>query len=332
MRLSFVVEGREREVDWLSGTDDFRVVYAARLAQLEEASRTVFADLFEPRKLLSAAAIRCGFLAAIVVARADGAGQEEMSLYYGFDARGRRVAVVTVRDVTVLHSGAALEGEIQRRTVEALTKLFATIPQTSINDMVELSQLGDARFDVCLKPHSVPNLVQEVVDAFRAEGLPGGVVFNQELDEMPWLNLDAHLFQLLLRHLLSNAFKFTVRGGVTLRVHWREGVLSVVVEDTGAGIAEADLDRIRLPLVKGSAGVSRPGAGLGLAICQQIVTRLGGDMTIQSTDGHGSIFTCTLPRVEAAFEKDPAALDAGAVVCLGEAARGALRELLVGLR
>ena len=126
----------------------------------------------------------------------------------------------------------------------------------------------------------------------------------------------------ILRNLLSNACKFTPRGGVTARVRMASGspwtdearrtgdvVHTVVweVEDTGIGIAGEDHERIfdEFRQVDGSSTRRFGGVGVGLALSRQLARRLGGDVRVRSAPGRGSTFALVLP--------------AGARVDLGEA-------------
>ena len=104
----------------------------------------------------------------------------------------------------------------------------------------------------------------------------------------------------LMLNLVTNAIKYTPRRGrVTIALSRGEEVVSLTVDDTGIGIAAADLpyvferfwraDRVR------SRAAERGGFGLGLAICQWIAQAHGGQLTVQSRLGRGSTFTVTLP-------------------------------------
>jgi signal transduction histidine kinase len=106
----------------------------------------------------------------------------------------------------------------------------------------------------------------------------------------------------ILGNLVSNAVKYTDRGGITVRVAVREGGkapgpgrwIAVDVSDTGPGIPEERqklLFRELSPLERGA----RPGAGIGLAISQRIARALGGQITVESAVGKGSTFTLWLP-------------------------------------
>jgi signal transduction histidine kinase len=104
-----------------------------------------------------------------------------------------------------------------------------------------------------------------------------------------------------LLNLLSNACKFTEEGQVTLRV-WREeaesaAVIVFEVRDTGIGMAPEQLDRLFQPFTQADASTTRRygGTGLGLAITRRFCQMMGGDVTVVSELGHGSMFTMRIP-------------------------------------
>lgn len=128
---------------------------------------------------------------------------------------------------------------------------------------------------------------------------------------------DVKLRQVLI-NLLSNAIKFTRAGGVTVRVrsHGRTGsslpddpmILEFAVEDTGPGIAPAEIEHLFEAFHQASAGQElRQGTGLGLAISRQFVQLLGGELTVRSTLGMGSVFQFAIPvQVAGAAPSRPA--------------------------
>ena len=112
---------------------------------------------------------------------------------------------------------------------------------------------------------------------------------------------DDEKLQQVLINLLTNAVKFTPRGG-SVRVSCVPGDHTVVitVSDTGPGIAAADLPRIFEPFVQVDTTLTRTGegVGLGLAISRDLARGMNGDLTVESTPGAGSAFTLTLPRAQ----------------------------------
>jgi signal transduction histidine kinase len=103
----------------------------------------------------------------------------------------------------------------------------------------------------------------------------------------------------ILRHLLSNALKFTPKGGaVTVGCEEAAGTIRFVVADTGRGIPEGQRDAIFQPFVQVEKGLTRSadGSGLGLAIGRELAERMGGTLTMTSQEGVGSRFVLTLAR------------------------------------
>ncbi len=103
----------------------------------------------------------------------------------------------------------------------------------------------------------------------------------------------------VLRHLLSNALKFTATGGtVTVGCSPSETTVTFAVTDSGRGIPSSQHEAIFRPFVRGEKGLTRTadGSGLGLAVGRELAVRMGGDLNVASEVGAGSTFRFTLPR------------------------------------
>jgi len=160
-------------------------------------------------------------------------------------------------------------------------------------------------------------VVRMVTPQAQAKGLAFEL---KTLGRMPtWVQADAKRLRQILLNLLSNAIRFTDHGEVTLRVDARREVLRFEVVDTGIGIAPQDLDRIFLPFERGSAGRrnSTPGTGLGLTITHLLTELMGGELSVQSVQGQGSVFSARLYLREIAAPAAPH----GAVPTRDEASR-----------
>ncbi len=111
---------------------------------------------------------------------------------------------------------------------------------------------------------------------------------------------DAGALRRALLNLLDNAVKYTPPGGKVEVSLVREGHrAAIAVRDTGVGIASADVERVFQPFVRLEAGREEApdGAGLGLSIARSIVVAHGGELTLESTPGAGSVFIIRVPRV-----------------------------------
>ena len=96
-------------------------------------------------------------------------------------------------------------------------------------------------------------------------------------------------------NLLSNAIKFTENGGVSLTTDYDNGVLKLIVEDTGTGMTEKEQQRVFSAFERLANAAAKDGFGLGLSIVQRIVTMLGGTIRLESEKGKGSRFTVEIP-------------------------------------
>jgi signal transduction histidine kinase len=101
-------------------------------------------------------------------------------------------------------------------------------------------------------------------------------------------------------NLLSNAVKFTQLGGrIDVSFHREDAVVVIRVQDTGMGIPASKLETIFEPFIQVNVDYTRPhdGTGLGLAISREFARGMGGDLTVESVLGAGSVFTVRLPAV-----------------------------------
>ncbi len=96
-------------------------------------------------------------------------------------------------------------------------------------------------------------------------------------------------------NLLSNAIKFTENGGVSLTTDYNNGVLKLIVEDTGTGMTEEEQQRVFVAFERLANAAAKDGFGLGLSIVQRIVSMLGGTIRLESEKGKGSRFTVEIP-------------------------------------
>src|SRR5262249_55429344 len=132
----------------------------------------------------------------------------------------------------------------------------------------------------------------------------GNVGLTFEVDGSPTVMMDSRALKQILLNLLSNAVKFTPPGGmVTLNAAAAlDRTISVVVADTGIGIAPEDHQRIFEPFRRGNASISRTheGTGLGLAITKHLIELSGGRLSLDSELGRGTTVTVRLPAAQSA--------------------------------
>jgi HAMP domain-containing protein/signal transduction histidine kinase/CheY-like chemotaxis protein len=205
-----------------------------------------------------------------------------------------------------------------------------------INDILDLSKIesGTMAVDVATVPFA--EMRKFVESTFRQVADLKGLNFEVDLDPNlpPAMQTDTKRLQQVLKNLLSNAFKFTERGGVSLRASvvtegWNveqellnasNTVIAFSVSDTGIGIPKEKHGVIFEAFQQGDGTTSRKygGTGLGLSISRQITRLLGGEIRIESTPGAGSTFTLYLPLIYPAQPVETPSVDSeggvGAIV------------------
>jgi CheY-like chemotaxis protein/signal transduction histidine kinase/HAMP domain-containing protein len=186
-----------------------------------------------------------------------------------------------------------------------------------ISDILDLSKIESGTVTVDVEQVDLMGLIEAVGRTFRHEAESRELSFDIYLDPKlkRGMTTDSKRLMQVLKNLLSNAFKFTEKGGVRLAVSsvgggWHPGhailqaaetVLAFEVSDTGVGIP---LDKQRIifeAFQQADASTSRKygGTGLGLAISRELAYLLGGEIQLRSTPGSGSTFTLYLPMAYA---------------------------------
>ena len=149
-------------------------------------------------------------------------------------------------------------------------------------------------------PVDLSDLLRQVFELAQEQPGPEARQLNLSLPQAPWplppIMGDRDLLLLAVHNLLDNALKFS-RPGDRVELRASEDGAAVVIEvaDTGPGIPETDLPHIWEELYRGQGARSVPGSGLGLALVQAIVQRHGGQVTVRSRAGQGTVFTVRLP-------------------------------------
>ncbi|CAM3372353.1 histidine kinase [Deinococcus deserti] len=190
-----------------------------------------------------------------------------------------------------------------------------------INDILDLSKIESGTVSADLTEVPLRSVRDAVDTTFAHVASDKGVSLqlNFSADLPPTLLTDEKRLLQILKNLLSNAFKFTEKGSVTLQVEpalsgWSTehstlrrapSVVAFRVSDTGIGIA-ADKQRVIFEAFQQADGTTSRkygGTGLGLAISRELARILGGEITLQSTPGVGSVFTLYLPMGDRAVDR-----------------------------
>ena len=169
-----------------------------------------------------------------------------------------------------------------------------------INDILDLSKIEAGKVDLRAESATLARLVEPVTRTFDPVAKQKGVAFVLELgNSAALIETDVQRVQQVLKNLLSNAFKFTERGSVSLSIQANEASYAFAVKDTGIGIAKAHHAAIFEAFQQADGTTNRRfgGTGLGLSISRDLAVMLGGELRVDSELGQGSTFTLTLPKV-----------------------------------
>jgi len=169
-----------------------------------------------------------------------------------------------------------------------------------VDDMLDLSKIEADRLEVKVEPMALEPSLMEVVNQLKPMANNKGLRLTLEMDDtLPLVLADGHRLRQVVINMVSNALKFTEKGGITIQCSLlgRYDMLRIAVSDTGIGISPAALDYIFEAFRQADGSTTRRfgGTGLGLTIARKLIELQGGEVFVESTVGRGSTFSFTLP-------------------------------------
>ena len=193
------------------------------------------------------------------------------------------------RDLTI--------GEEQREKISIINRSGKHL-LSLINDILDIAKIESGRETLDTKSFDLSAFLNEISELYYSRITNKGLFFAvEENDDLPrYIKSDERKLRQVLINLLDNALKFTETGGVTLRVRScafaeNNQTLLIEVEDTGVGIDSDQLENIFDPFIQaGHVQTDIKGTGLGLAISKSFVELLGGEISVESKPGVGSLF------------------------------------------
>ena len=168
-----------------------------------------------------------------------------------------------------------------------------------VNGILDVSKMETGNFEITREPFAPAGAIESCTDLLALKARNSGIELKLRLaHDLPDVAADRRAFNQVLINLISNAIKFTPRGGaVTVSALCDGPNFAVTVEDNGVGIGEADLPRLGEAFFQADASYDRrqDGSGLGLSIVKGLVGLHGGDVDIRSRLGEGTRVTVRLP-------------------------------------
>ena len=167
-----------------------------------------------------------------------------------------------------------------------------------VNALLDFSRIEAGRTEASYEPVDIGGLTTELASTFRSACERAGLSLEVDCETFAEIAyVDREMWEKIVLNLLSNAFKFTLTGGIAVRLYGDAGKVVLEVADTGIGIPKSELPRLfeRFHRVEGAQGRSFEGSGIGLALVQELVHIHGGRIDVESEEGHGTVFRVQLP-------------------------------------
>lgn len=204
-----------------------------------------------------------------------------------------------------------------------------------LDALLDISRLDGGAIKPDVKAFAIGRLLERVAGACEREASEKGIGLRV-VPSIALVRSDPALLERIVQNFLTNAIRYTSKGGVVLGCRRRGDDLRIEIWDTGIGIPQDKRRAIFEEYYQIENGDSLKGMGLGLSIAQRVARLLGHELSVQSTPGKGSVFAVTVPRAAARTESDrvravrPRSLVSGRLLFVedNEAIRGALQMLL----
>ncbi len=168
-----------------------------------------------------------------------------------------------------------------------------------IDDVLSFARIESGQMELDLVPVPLDDALGKIEELVAPQLNAKGLRYDYaRVAGDVWVRADPERLRQVMLNLLSNAVKYTDQGTITVECGAEDGVATVRVKDTGRGIPHDKLEAIFEPFVQVEQGLTRrsTGSGLGLAISREFARRMGGDLTVESRVGEGSVFTLRLQR------------------------------------
>lgn len=167
-----------------------------------------------------------------------------------------------------------------------------------VNTLLDFSRIEAGRVRATFEALDLGVYTADLASTFRSAMDKAGLTYTIDtpsLDRPVWI--DREMWEKIVLNLLSNAFKYTLSGGVTVRLRADGDAALLEVSDTGVGIPEQELSRVfeRFHRIEGQAGRTHEGTGIGLALVKDLAQLHGGSVGVNSQPGQGTTFHVTIP-------------------------------------
>ena len=176
-----------------------------------------------------------------------------------------------------------------------------------VNTLLDFSRIEAGRFEAIYEATDLSTFTADTASAFRSAMEQAGLAYVIDCEPLAEpVYVDRDMWEKIILNLISNAFKFTLSGQITVRLKAVEKRIELRVEDTGLGIPEDQRSKVfeRFHRIEGVRGRTHEGSGIGLALVQELVKLHNGFIRVESAVGKGSTFVVSIPRDHAHLPAD----------------------------
>ncbi|MGH8151393.1 MAG: ATP-binding protein [Rhodanobacteraceae bacterium] len=167
-----------------------------------------------------------------------------------------------------------------------------------VNSLLDFARVEAGRTEASYAPADLAAVTRDLAGNFRAACERAGLALRVDCAPLPQpVYVDAAMWEKIVLNVVSNAFKFTLQGSITVALAATDTHARLTVADTGAGIPAHELPHLfeRFHRIEGQRGRSFEGSGIGLALVKELVTLHGGTIRADSSEDRGSVFTVEIP-------------------------------------
>jgi signal transduction histidine kinase len=167
-----------------------------------------------------------------------------------------------------------------------------------VNTLLDFSRIESDHICAVYEPTDLATFTAELASVFRSAIEQANLGFVVDCSPLPeQIYIDRQMWEKIVLNLISNAFKFTFSGTITVRLHLVGNSVELAVQDTGIGIKATEIGHLmkRFYRVKGALGRTFEGSGIGLSLVQELVKLHGGTVEVSSVEGEGSCFRVFIP-------------------------------------
>jgi PAS domain S-box-containing protein len=167
-----------------------------------------------------------------------------------------------------------------------------------VNSLLDFSRIEAGRVQASYEPTDLASFTAELASVFRSAVERAGMQLSVNCPSLPApVYVDREMWEKIVLNLLSNAFKFTMAGKISVSLLWKSDRIEFTVKDTGIGIPAEEIPHLfkRFHRVKGAQGRTFEGSGIGLSLVQELVQMHGGTVKVTSVLGVGSCFSVSIP-------------------------------------